>query len=335
MLFLITFACNSQPTTALFREQAVRVTDMHLHTGNWQEIAPKSQSYLASFFPFPFGLSPEALVEQTLSPEGVISELDKAGIDSGILFATYAPRSVGVATNDFVESNVQYDPSRLYGLSSLSVEQWELNADEQLEALDKSLENPSMIGVKLAHTHQHFRMDDPAYYDIYKIAAAHSAPVYLHTGPSPFLGTKTEAPYINPNYLEEAISEHPDTDFILGHLGFDFEVREHRWLMDCIRLAETYPNVWLEPSALGSSTSDPTGEVLIESYTRIQEAGLVDRIIYGSDGPQRPGFLSEYLERSIVAMEASGYSVEEAQLVLQDNANRAYGLSTEDTGGEQ
>ena len=61
--------------------------------------------------------------------------------------------------------------------------------------------------------------------------------------------------------------EHPDTDFILGHLGFDFEVREHRWLMDCIRLAETYPNVWLEPSALGSSTSDPTGEVLIEVPT--------------------------------------------------------------------
>ena len=105
---------------------------MHLHTGNWQEIAPKSQSYLVSFFPFPFGLNPEALVEQTLSPEGVISELDKSGIESGILFATYAPRSVGVWP--MILWNQMYNTThRIYGLSSLSVEQWDLNAVEQLE----------------------------------------------------------------------------------------------------------------------------------------------------------------------------------------------------------
>ena len=79
--------------------------------------------------------------------------------------------------------------------------------------------------------------------------------------------------------------------------------------MDCIRLAESYQNVWLEPSALGSSTSDPTGEVLIESYTKIQRPDSLSRsftaVMVLSAQASR-----EYLERSIVAMEASGYSVE-------------------------
>ena len=63
-------------------------------------------------------------------------------------------------------------------------------------------------------------MDDPAYYDIYSVAAAHNAPVYLHTGPSPFLGTKTEAPYINPYRLpgKRAISEHQIPILFLGTL---------------------------------------------------------------------------------------------------------------------
>ena len=175
-----------------------------------------------------------------------------------------------------------------------------------------------MIGVKLAHTHQSFRMDDPAYYSIYDVTASHRAPVYIHTGPSPFVGTNQEDPYINPNYMEEAISVHPN-QFILGHLGFDFINRKQMWLDDCLRLAETYDNIWLEPSALGSATSDPERTILIgELIRRSGKKGLIDRVLYGSDGPQRPGFIAEYLERNIYAMEQSGYTVEEVRKVLSE-----------------
>ena len=165
-----------------------------------------------------------------LSAEGVINEMNKAGIDKSILFAVYAPRSVGVTTNEFVLSQTPHNPSRLYGLASLSVENWETEGQASLEKLRIALSDPRMVGVKLAHTHMHFRMDDSAYYPIYSVAGEAGKPVYVHTGPSPFDGTKSEEPYINPNYLEEAIASHPNTNFILGHLGFDFEVREHRWL---------------------------------------------------------------------------------------------------------
>ena len=109
-------------------------------------------------------------------------------------------------------------------------------------------------------------------------------------------------------------------------MGFDFINRRQKWLMDCLRLAETYPNVWLEPSALGSSVSDPDGTVLLEAYGQIKDKGLVDRLIYGSDGPQRPGFILDYLERSLSAMEANGYSADEVRQVLSENADRAFGV---------
>lgn len=324
-LFLL-LACTNPPLGTEYKGQRIPVTDMHLHTGEWESIASRSQNFFAEIFPFPFNLDPEPVTESILSAEGVLEEMDSGGFSRSFLFAVYAPRSVGVTTNEWVIEQIEKAPERLYGLASLSVENWSVEKDEQLQKLAQALEHPSMIGVKLAHPHQFFRMDDAAYYSIYEVAAEYNAPVYLHTGPSPFVGTNQEEPYINPNYLEEAISTHPDTKFILGHLGFDFINKKQKWLDDCLRLAETYPNVWLEPSALGSEASDPDQVVLVEAYRKIKEKDLIERVIYGSDGPQRPGFIAEYLERNLYAMEQNDYTIEEVKMVLSENADRAFGL---------
>ena len=324
-LFLL-LACSKPQMGAVYKEKRVPVMDMHLHTGEWEYISSRSREFFAEIFPFPFNLDPQSTAETILSAEGVLKEMDNGGFSRSILFAVYAPRSVGVTTNEWVIEQVEKEPTRLYGLASLSVENWAVEKDAQLQKLADALEHPSMIGVKLAHPHQFFRMDDPAYYPIYDVAAQYNAPVYVHTGPSPFIGTNQEEPYINPNYLEEAISTHPDTQFILGHLGFDFVNKKQKWLDDCLRLAETYSNVWLEPSALGSESSDPDQVILVEAYQKIKEKGLVERVIYGSDGPQRPGFIAEYLERNLYAMEKNDYTLEEVELILSKNADRAFGL---------
>ena len=103
----------------LYNENRIAAIDMHLHTGIWPHIKEESQDYLASRFPFPFGLTPDSLAEDTLSATGVVKELDKAGVSVGFLFSVYAPRSVGVATNDFVIGQIEQS-DRLYGLASLS-----------------------------------------------------------------------------------------------------------------------------------------------------------------------------------------------------------------------
>ncbi|MEC7984981.1 MAG: hypothetical protein VX278_07450, partial [Myxococcota bacterium] len=179
-LFLM-LACSQPEMGILYQDQRIPVTDMHLHTGEWEQIASRSKNFFAEIFPFPFNLEPESLTEQVLSAEGILSEMDSSGFSRTFLFAVYAPRSVGVTTNELVISHTQSNPKRLFGLASLSVENWAVEEEAQLQRLAEALENPSMIGVKIAHPHQFFRMDDPAYYSIYDVAARYDAPVYVHT----------------------------------------------------------------------------------------------------------------------------------------------------------
>lgn len=319
----LTAGCGTKPGVEYRGERFVAI-DMHLHQGEWHGVPSSTQRFIGSRFPFPLNLNPEKTAQGILAVEGIAEELDKAGLSSGVLLAVYAPRSVGVSTNENMISQVARIPDRFWGLASLRVDSWTTQREQELDRLEQALQEPGVIGIKLAHTHMHFRMDDPRYYGIYELAAKYQKPVYLHTGPSPFPGTNQEPPYTDPVFLEEAIASYPETSFILGHVGYDFINKELGAFETCISLAQTYPNVFLEPSALGSAGSDPSGENMPTIIARIREAGLVDRFIYGSDGPQSPGFLADYLERTVAAMERADYSPDEARAALSGNFVRVF-----------
>ncbi len=322
----VTTGCKADSLGTEIDGERVPVIDMHLHTGEWDSVGFASQEFIAGNLPFPINLNPEKSGNQILAPEGIVDELDKAGVSRGVLLAVYAPRTVGVTTNEQVIDNVAQFPDRLWGLASVRVDRWNDDREPQLAALREALESPGIIGVKLAHPHMHFRMDDSAYYGIYEVAGELAKPVYLHTGTSPFPGTSPEPPYTDPRYLEDAIQSFPETIFILGHLGFDAANKRHAGLAACVDLASTYPNVYLEASALGSKNSDPTGEILREGFVAIREAGVVDRLIYGSDGPQSPGFVNDYLNRTLIALDSAGYDLNEQRAVLAGNFARVFGV---------
>ena len=65
---------------------------------------------------------------------------------------------------------------------------------------------------------------------------------------------------------------------------------------------------------------------------RTKEEGLVERMIYGSDGPQFPGFLADYAERTRDAMLAADYTLAEAQAVFKNNLSASLGWR-HDRGG--
>ena len=304
--------------------ERLEVIDMHLHPGEWKNIPPSTRSFISSRFPWPLSLLSQGVAETTLNAKGILGQMDNAGVRVGVLLAVYAPRTVGITTNEYVIQEIKSAPDRLYGLASLRVDRWREERESQLAALEQALKVPGMIGIKLAHAHQLFRMDDESYFGIYEIAQRLEKPLYLHTGTSPFPGTSQEPPYTNPAYLEEAIKRYPKAIFILGHLGYDFVNEKLGALDECIRLAKMYPNVYVEPSAMGSAGSDPKGVNLPEAMRKLREAGLVEKIIYGSDGPQSPGFVNTYLQRTLKAMREAGYSKAEIKQVLSDNFFRVF-----------
>jgi hypothetical protein len=108
------------------------VVDMHLHPGDWDHIPEDTRKFLASRFPFPLGVDAESSARDAISPESILSELDNAGIWGGGLFAIYAPRTVGVASNELVAESLAYSRDRYYGFASLRVDRWNIDRDAEI-----------------------------------------------------------------------------------------------------------------------------------------------------------------------------------------------------------
>jgi predicted TIM-barrel fold metal-dependent hydrolase len=161
-------------------------------------------------------------------------------------------------------------------------------------------------------------------YGIYEIAGRLGKPIYLHTATSPNPGTRLEPPYTDPYYLEEAIKRYPATVFILGHAGWDSYHRKLTYTDACIDLAIRYENVFMEPGALGAERA---AEVLPDFVTRIKNAGVTHKLIYGSDGPQFPGYIGKHLQAFVVAMQDADYTADEMRMILAGNFYRVFGIS--------
>lgn len=305
--------------------QRLPVVDLHLHTGRWDWMPPAFQERLSSRVPRGFKWVTGLLSDRWLNGQGIVSQLDNAGIRAGGVFALYSPHTTGLAPNDFVAEQVAIDPSRMYGFASIRVDQWNVDSEQQLAQLEDALTNlDNMIGIKLAHAHQQFRFDDSRTYGIYEIAGRLGKPIYLHTATSPNPGTRLEPPYTDPYYLEEAIKRYPDTVFILGHAGWDSYHRKLTYTDACIDLALRYENVFMEPGALGAERA---AEVLPDFVRRIKAAGVTHKLIYGSDGPQFPGYIARHLEAFVAAMKDADYSVDEMRRILSGNFDRVFGIS--------
>jgi predicted TIM-barrel fold metal-dependent hydrolase len=223
-----------------------------------------------------------------------------------------------------VAREVALAPRRLFGFASLRADQWNLDGPQQLARLEAALGRPEFVGIKLAHAHQQIRLDDERFYPIYEMAGRLRKPLYLHTGTSPNPGTRLEPPYADPAYLEEAIRRYPDAVFILGHSGYDSERRALTFTESALRLAAAYPNVYLEPGALGADRAE---NVLDDYLRRVKAAGLAGKLIYGSDGPQQPGYVKSHLQHFVAGMEQAGYSVEEMRAILSGNFCRVFGVA--------
>jgi predicted TIM-barrel fold metal-dependent hydrolase len=297
--------------------------DLHLHTGTWEALTEPYKERYSERVPKPFKFLMSNLLGQGLTSEGILKQMDNAGIRRAGVFAVYSPDTTGIASNEFLYEQIKDQPGRLFGFYSIRTDHWNINADKELKKLESDLVKYNAYGIKLAHAHQQMRLDDQRFDGIYEIAGRLDKPIYIHTGTSPNPYTRLEPPYVDPLYLEASIVKYPDTKFILGHTGYDSFRIELTYLRSCIELAKKYDNVYFEPGALGARKAS---EVLPEYLKIIKEENLIDRVVYGSDGPQFPGYTASHLENFIEAMEANQYSAIEMKLVLQSNFEALFNL---------
>ncbi|MDC0189095.1 amidohydrolase family protein [Gammaproteobacteria bacterium] len=301
----------------------IDIIDMHLHTGTWEALTEPYKERYSERVPKPFKFLMENLLGNGLTSEGILKQMDNAGIRRGGVFAVYSPDTTGIANNEFLYQQIKDQPERMFGFYSIRTDHWNIDATKELKKLESDLIKYKATGIKLAHAHQQMRLDDKRFDGIYEIAGRLNKPIYIHTGTSPNPYTRREPPYVDPVYLEESIIKYPQTKFILGHSGYDSFLIQLTYLESCIQLAKKYGNVYFEPGALGARKAS---EVLPEYLKIIKKEGLIDRVIYGSDGPQFPGYTASHLENFVEAMKVNEYSAMEMKLILQSNFETLFNL---------
>ncbi|MDP6435986.1 MAG: amidohydrolase family protein [Gammaproteobacteria bacterium] len=320
-------ACSTEPPEQfgiVVDGSRIQVVDLHTHTGTWENTPPGFRLRLAERVPTGFRWTMTFLTDLNLGAGNILSQMNSGGIYGAGVFATIAPHTTGISTSEFAAQTVVGNEDRLYAFATIRVDRWNEDGEARLRQFEEELRDlPGVKGVKIAHAHQQFRFDDERFNGIYEISGRYNKPIYLHTGTSPNPGTRYEPEYSDPAYLEEVINMYPDTIFILGHTGYDSKERALTYTDSAIRLAQEYPNVYMEPGALGAHRAE---HVIDDFVTRLKDGNVLHKVIYGSDGVQFPGYLKSHLEAYVAAMQRNGYTVDEMAMVLSGNFSRLFGI---------
>jgi uncharacterized protein len=188
-------------------------------------------------------------------PETILRLMDEARIDQSIIM-TYSDAPDVEGSLEYIAEAVHKYPSRFVGYARLNP----VRTEEAARLLDAAIAHMGFKGLKLHPVTTLCHPAAPETLQLIHLAASYGAPTLFHCG---------DEELTLPLQLAEAAAACPEATIIFGHCGGYFHVK------DALRVAERYPNVILETSAM------PYPHLIREAVDRIGSA----RVLYASDGP--------------------------------------------------
>ncbi|MCB1232195.1 MAG: amidohydrolase [Verrucomicrobiae bacterium] len=173
----------------------------------------------------------------------------------------------GIWVDDsYVANYVGQHPDTLIGFLSLDPTQpgWE-------DELRHGHEELGLKGVKLLPMYAGFKINDPSLDPLWDYAKEKNLPVLLHTGTTFIRQAPLECTF--PHLIEPVALKYPEVKFILAHLS-------HPWEGECIVTIRKHPNVFTDISALHYRPYQ-----LYQSLMLVQEYGVWDKVLFGTDYP--------------------------------------------------
>lgn len=285
------------------------IIDFHIHVSLPEHAHP----WILKFVSGEFKGDITSKMREILTPEGIRSFLQDAGIEFAVALAEVSPITTGVCDNeytiDFVRrANEIPDPpsgpkGRLIPFASPNP-----YIDTDLSAsLEHWVNEDGFAGIKLYPTYQHHYVNEPRLYPLYAKAQELGVPVLVHTGSSVFKGARIK--YGDPLHLDEVAIDFPDLNILMAHSGRPF------WYDHAFWMARQHENVYLEISGLPAKN-------LLNYFPRLES--LAHKVVYGSDWPGNP-----FIDRNIEAVKKLPISEETKTKILGANAARILGLSEE------
>lgn len=186
--------------------------------------------------------------------------------DRTIVFGGKARLSGLWVDDSYVADYVATAPEKLIGFLALDPTQdgWQ----DELRIGHREL---GLRGIKLMPMYAGFRPDDERLDELWRYATEHQLPVLLHTGTT-FL---SQAPLdcTLPRHLDRVAMRFPEVRIIAAHLGHPYEP-------ECVSVIRKHPNVYSDVSALHYRPFQ-----LYNSLILVQEYGVWDKLLFGSDYP--------------------------------------------------
>jgi len=183
-----------------------------------------------------------------------------------IVFGGKAKLSGLWVPDQYVADYVAKHPDTLIGFLSLDVTQpgWE---DELYDGHQRL----GLVGIKLMPMYAGFRPDDPHLDSLWSYAQSHRLPVLLHTGTTFVSQAPLECTL--PRHLDSVAARYPEVRIVLAHLGHPYEG-------ECVAVVRKHPHLYADVSALHYRPFQ-----LYHSLMLVQEYGIWDKILFGTDYP--------------------------------------------------
>jgi predicted TIM-barrel fold metal-dependent hydrolase len=168
--------------------------------------------------------------------------------------------------NTYVADYVGRHPDTLIGFLSVDPTQpgWQ-------DDLRHSHETLGLRGVKLLPMYAGFKVCDPLLDPLWEYCEARGLPVLMHTGTTFVRQAPLDCTF--PHLIEPVALKYPGIRFILAHLG-------HPWEGECVVTIRKHPNVYADLSALHYRPFQ-----LYQSLMLVQEYGVWDKVLFGTDFP--------------------------------------------------
>ena len=168
--------------------------------------------------------------------------------------------------DQYVADYVARHADKLLGF--LSVDPTQPGWEDELRHGHESLR---LRGIKLLPMYAGFRPDGTSLDPLWQYATRHHLPVLLHTGTTFIAQAPLECTL--PRWIDHVARRFPDVKIIMAHLSHPYEG-------ECIVTIRKHPNVYADISALHYRPFQ-----LYQSLMLVQEYGVWDKLLFGSDYP--------------------------------------------------
>ena len=208
---------------------------------------------------------------------GLLGEMDRAGIDHGLLLQLFEAPSVRAGLDES-RRQCRNGRGRLHAVTTVDPT---LGEEEVRAALARWDQEPGLAGIKLYPGYRAFYPHDPRLAPVYEYAHRRALPVLLHQGDT--LDGIGLVKYARPVEVDEVAGRYRDVRFVLCHFG-------NPWVGEAAEIVYKNENVYADTSGLLAHPSAPYFEQMVTQaravlYAAIVTVGRPDRILYGSDWP--------------------------------------------------